>query len=175
MFFQLNEIPDEGLYFTENIKKDEFGIDQPDCSLSRNVDVAGFLEKISNDVFFKGKIRTTFHVVCSRCLKACTSDVEAEVTAHFVAQEEDRTPKAECELKQSDIDVEYYNEDRIDLKQPIHDQILLALPSVNFCQPDCKGLCPNCGTNLNDSDCGCGKGHAMDPRLEILKKLKHTT
>jgi uncharacterized protein len=174
MFFQLNEIPDGGLHFTEIIKRDQFNIDQADCTLSRNVDVAGFLEKISNDIFFKGKIRTGLNVVCSRCLKTCPSDVEAEVTALFVPHQEGQELKSECELKTSDIDIEYYDDNRIDLTQPIHDQILLALPSVNLCQPGCRGLCPNCGTNLNNEECGCGKGHAIDPRLEILKRLKNT-
>ena len=48
--------------------------------------------------------------------------------------------------------------------------ILLELPTKFLCKPDCKGLCHQCGKNLNEGKCGCS-ARQVDPRLEILKKL----
>ena len=62
------------------------------------------------------------------------------------------------------------SDERLDLNELLREDILLDLPSKYLCSPDCKGLCPKCGKNLNEGDCGCGTGE-VDPRLEILKSL----
>src|SRR6266404_3874944 len=51
------------------------------------------------------------------------------------------------------------------------EQLLLALPLKVICQSDCRGLCPNCGANLNHEDCRC-ETHATDPRMAPLARLK---
>lgn len=58
----------------------------------------------------------------------------------------------------------------IDLSELIRADILLELPLKNLCSPDCKGLCPICGANLNNNPCSCDS-HQVDPRLAYLKKL----
>ena len=65
------------------------------------------------------------------------------------------------------IEVQDY---QLDLDELIRADILLELPTKFLCSPDCKGLCPKCGRNLNEGPCGCNT-HQMDPRLEVLKKL----
>lgn len=59
---------------------------------------------------------------------------------------------------------------RLDLDELLREDILLELPSKYLCSEDCKGLCPKCGKNLNEGDCGCDH-REIDPRLEILKSL----
>ena len=58
----------------------------------------------------------------------------------------------------------------IELDDLLREDILLELPTKFLCKPDCKGLCPQCGKNLNEGKCGCS-ARQVDPRLEILKKL----
>lgn len=59
---------------------------------------------------------------------------------------------------------------KLDLDELATADILLELPSKHLCKPDCKGLCPDCGADLNETACDCGK-HRIDPRLEALKDL----
>ena len=61
-------------------------------------------------------------------------------------------------------------DESLDLEQLLTEDILLDVPSKFLCSPDCKGLCPVCGKNLNQGDCGC-KQDTVDPRLAILKSL----
>ncbi len=56
------------------------------------------------------------------------------------------------------------------LDELVSDDVLLALPSKNLCRPDCRGLCPCCGKNLNEGSCGCTPA-AADPRLDVLRQL----
>ena len=58
----------------------------------------------------------------------------------------------------------------VELDEIVISDILLNLPQKHLCKPDCKGLCPTCGQNLNSGGCGCKKT-SVDPRLEILKQL----
>lgn len=59
---------------------------------------------------------------------------------------------------------------KLELDDLVISDIILNLPSKNLCKEDCRGLCQNCGKNLNFGDCGC-KNEKVDPRLEILKQL----
>lgn len=58
----------------------------------------------------------------------------------------------------------------IDVDELVVTDILLELPSKHLCSDSCKGLCPKCGANLNEKDCGCNTC-STDPRLEVLKQL----
>lgn len=58
----------------------------------------------------------------------------------------------------------------IDVDELVVTDILLELPLKHLCSDSCKGLCPKCGANLNDTDCGCNT-RSIDPRLEVLKQL----
>jgi uncharacterized protein len=58
----------------------------------------------------------------------------------------------------------------IDLTPIIRDYAVLDIPISQVCKPDCKGLCPVCGANLNEGDCG-HRQESIDPRLAGLKAL----
>lgn len=58
----------------------------------------------------------------------------------------------------------------LELNDVVITDIILSYPQKFLCSEDCKGLCQNCGKNLNEGDCSCNKT-AVDPRLEILKQL----
>ena len=58
---------------------------------------------------------------------------------------------------------------QLDLDELVETDLWLELPSKSLCREDCRGLCPQCGKNLNEGLCGCGKKD-IDPRLEALKQ-----
>lgn len=59
---------------------------------------------------------------------------------------------------------------KIDLEQYIREEMLLAIPIGPLCNPDCKGLCPTCGANLNETTCN-HEDENIDPRMTILRSL----
>ncbi len=69
-----------------------------------------------------------------------------------------------------DSSVRFAN-DEIDLRQLMEEQFYLSLPMKPLCKDDCKGLCANCGTNLNKATCDCNT-QWEDPRLAALRDLK---
>ncbi|MFQ5483079.1 MAG: DUF177 domain-containing protein [Nitrospinaceae bacterium] len=173
LVFEPDSIPeDEGLPVDLTEKKSHFQIDPKDCSLAADVDITGHLTKVGAEVFFRGEFTTTLNLACSRCLEAFQSGASAKVSACFLQKSEAKESPDELGLDPRDIEVEFYSENKLDLTQPIYDQILLTLPFIPLCKPDCQGLCPQCGINLNLDSCHCSAESDVDPRLAVLQQLK---
>ena len=79
--------------------------------------------------------------------------------------------KEKREISEDDLTTAFYAEDQIDLGQLVMEQFHLALPMKPLCSEACRGLCPQCGTNLNTGSCECDS-RWEDPRLAALKALK---
>ena len=59
---------------------------------------------------------------------------------------------------------------QLNVETLVYDEILLNWPMKILCRPDCKGVCPVCGRNLNDGECGCDT-FVPDPRMAALKDI----
>ena len=119
-----------------------------------------------------GALTTTLELRCSRCLEAFTLPVNSAFDLRYLP-EGTAAPDADTddgELADDDTTATYYKDDEIDLGDLMREQIYLALPMKPLCRPDCKGLCPQCGTNLNSDTCQC-EARWEDPRLAGLKAL----
>jgi uncharacterized protein len=67
--------------------------------------------------------------------------------------------------------VEVPEDDEVDLRPLLIEQIQLNVPMKPLCRPDCAGICPTCGANLNAGSCGCAT-EEVDPRWKALEALK---
>ena len=79
--------------------------------------------------------------------------------------------KEELELKKEELEISHYYGDFVDLVPILCEQIILLIPIKPLCSPECKGLCPQCGTNLNYSSCDCPRC-CIDSRMAALKNFK---
>lgn len=116
-----------------------------------------------------GVVTTTLELACSRCLEPFELPVASSFDERYTPQSEN-TGEGEGEVGDDDLSVAYYQDDQIDLSQLMEEQFYLALPMKPLCREDCRGLCPSCGTNLNEATCGC-EVRWEDPRLAGLKAL----
>ena len=105
-----------------------------------------------------GTVRAEWVGDCRRCLGEATGALSAEVRELFEpgSDEEETYP-----LKSDEIDVEPL----------VRDAVLLELPLAPLCREACEGLCPVCGANRNEGDCG-HKPDDRDPRWAALDQLK---
>ena len=76
-------------------------------------------------------------------------------------------------LSEEELAVSVFDEGSIDVDEIVKEQILLAVPARTLCREDCKGICPECGTDLNTGQCDCA-AEEVDPRWAALKSLKET-
>ena len=110
------------------------------------------------------RMRFTAHVAgpCMRCL------ADADVAVEVDAREVDQPGTDDEELRSP-----YIDGDELDLSSWAHDALVLALPLQLVCRPDCKGLCPVCGTSLNEADPAEHRhAEAPDPRWAKLRELQ---
>jgi uncharacterized protein len=118
-----------------------------------------------------GRLSTTIELTCSRCAEPFTMPVDTAFELRFL-------PQALAGNKDEDPDDDptttFYADDRIDLGQVVREQCYLALPMKPLCTPDCRGLCPQCGINLNTERCDCNPTW-QDPRLAVLQSLTSRT
>jgi len=133
------------------------------------VDLDFDIRKDKEKFRLEGTARTALELTCSRCLEPFRMPVDAAFDLRFMPVSEMPTEE-EREMQEEDIDVSYYRDDEIDLNELLREQFYLALPMKPLCREDCKGLCPQCGTNLNAGTCSCTVAWE-DPRLAPLKEL----
>lgn len=117
-----------------------------------------------------GSVRTELELPCSRCLEGFRLPVDASFDLRYLPAAEMAT-EDEREIADEDLETSYYRDDQIELNELMREQFYLALPMKPLCRPDCRGLCPQCGANLNVSECACAPAWE-DPRLAPLKQLK---
>ena len=117
-----------------------------------------------------GHLTGELELTCSRCLESFTMPVATEFDLRYVPRTEN-VGEGEKQVEEDDLSTAFYSDDEIDLRHLIMEQFQLAVPMKPLCQESCRGLCPQCGTNLNTGSCSCTPKWA-DPRLEALKQFK---
>ena len=121
----------------------------------------------------EGTVKTILELPCSRCLEPYRLPVDVPFDLRYLPATAMST-EDESAIAEEDLETSYYRDDHIDLNELLREQFYLALPMKPLCREDCKGLCPQCGTNLNASECACETAW-QDPRLAALGKLKRST
>lgn len=120
-----------------------------------------------------GRLSGQLELTCSRCLEPFTLPVAADFDLRYVPRTEN-TGEGEKEVDEDDLATAYYSNEQIDLTHLIMEQFQLAVPMKPLCADDCKGLCPQCGTNLNTGTCDCNQKWD-DPRFAALRNLNSST
>lgn len=109
----------------------------------------------------KGKVQSELAVNCSRCLK----DFAYPLNFDF---EDEWLPQEIASLEEEDNAL-IFEKDEFSINDRMLEHILLHFPMKFICSEECKGLCPECGVDLNLMKCNCSN-EVIDPRLEILSK-----
>lgn len=117
-----------------------------------------------------GTVATELELPCSRCLEPLRLPIAAPFDLRYLPAS-DASTDVEREVDDQDLETSYYRNGEIDLNELLREQFYLALPMKPLCREDCRGLCAQCGTNLNAGACDCSPVWE-DPRLAALKGLR---
>jgi uncharacterized protein len=139
----------------------------PDFSLDK-VDVDCLITKTSGTVFIKGSFSALIDICCSRCLENTKLSIGSDF-AYTLIPAKTETSK-DLELKPEELETSYYHSDFIDLTHVICEQIILQIPIKVLCSEECRGLCQQCGANLNVSSCKCSSNY-LNSRMAVLKNF----
>ncbi len=143
--------------------------DEAGFSVGAPVHLAFDIFKDGSQFHLVGRVEATMTLACGRGLEEMALPVDLPFDLLYLPHKEN-VGEGEVEVEDDDLTTAYYRDEQIDLGQLVVEQFLLALPMKPLCRESCRGLCPECGTNLNTATCSCV--HAWtDPRLEGLKSL----
>lgn len=169
MIIDLVKLGTTPVEFDLPVPASEIDLDTENVRLLGDVTANGKVTKHIVQTDVEGVITADIEIDCTRCLDPMRRPLEIPFAASYTAPE-NYTTEREAELQPGDLDLSISEDDRIDIKELVREQILLNLPEQVLCKEDCKGLCQKCGANRNLIDCKCEEKEA-DPRWSALKDL----
>lgn len=172
MRIEVEGLTEAGKPFAHTYRPEEFALDEDEhARLTSPATVEGRASRKGEEVRLRGRINAEVEVLCDRCLAAVRLPLEVEFDAAFIPRELVARKTENVELLSEDMGLAAYEGDAVDLDELAREQLLLALPSRRLCREECKGLCPECGADLNAGQCSCEQG-GTDPRWSALADLK---
>ena len=122
------------------------------------------------DIRLVGKVEAQLEFSCARCLEPVDQEVNRAFDLIYRPLGVDRRAD-EVSISEAETEIGYYQGEGLLLEDVLREQVLLATPVRALCREDCKGLCPQCGGNLNVEQCQCEQ-HLSDPRWAALSEIK---
>ncbi|OPJ56926.1 YceD family protein [Alkalithermobacter paradoxus] len=156
------EVDSLDLNFVQEI--DTINYQGKDFKFTSPAKIEGRISRVHGDLYLDCKIEFSSVDTCGRCLKDIDIFVNADVQGFLVESEEEVL---------EDEDTFVYNGEELDFKEIVENAFILNVPRKVLCDEDCKGMCVNCGVNLNEAECRCidedENQEFIDPRLSKLK------
>lgn len=118
--------------------------------------------RVAEGILVQGELDALVNAECTRCLTSFREPITIELEDIL------SLPGAEVTLKRP---VRLDEDGWANLAPLIREYAWLGLPSSPVCQPDCRGICPECGGNRNLGECTCEDVERIDPRWEVLREL----
>ena len=167
MFIEIEDLKAEPLHVHHMFPIKEILFSHEDAELSAPITTDFVLTHKDRNLQIVGAVQTAIEFRCSRCIKEFSRPFSAHFDLYYLPQPKWTSEKAEIELKYEDMEVGYYDGIVFDVNVMVLEQIELAIPMKFVCREDCKGLCDQCGADLNEGVCLCKK-ETPDSRLSVL-------
>lgn len=145
-----------------HLDETSYTLGEREFSLPSGIDYDLMLTNAGEGILATGILTTHVVGTCDRCLSPAEFDVSGEVDEYYLFEESEDTGDDDDD----ELDFSLVSADNtIDLSGALLSTLVMETPFVVLCRPDCKGLCPVCGANLNEEDCG----HAAQIEEDRLK------
>lgn len=173
MFFSVKELELRKVRFQVAFPPGEIEFD-PGMQQVTPLEAEGSAELLSNtlgEIRVRGHLKTVMETPCDRCLESARFPIESDFDLFYrPAPADEQRTSDEVEIHEGETEIAFYQGDGLELKDILREYILLSMPMQKICKEACKGICPVCGQNRNNADCGCTVKPA-DDRWAALKHL----
>lgn len=115
----------------------------------------------------RGTLRATVTIACVRCLAERDQAMDIDIVEEFASESTDPTVETVDRDEPETAPIADYV---LDVHELARQQVTVNLPMAFVCRPDCRGICPTCGRNRNEGQCGC-EAEPADDRWGKLKDL----
>jgi uncharacterized protein len=167
--FNVAQLLQEPTGATRRYELDDEQLDLGDGRKVRPIKGNVRLTRTQNGVLADANVWGEIQIECGRCLTEVTQPLEFPFSEEYYQTVVVNTGAALPKPEEPDVFL-IDETHKLDLGEAMREYALLSVPMLPLCREDCKGLCPECGANLNDEECGCDTEQA-DERLAVLKQL----
>ncbi|HLR21381.1 MAG TPA: DUF177 domain-containing protein [Tissierellaceae bacterium] len=157
---------DKVYYFDGEVVNHDLNEVLDDFEIVSPIMYRGEIVKLEGSNIINVNINYKYKTRCDRCLKDAINKVQTSLSGKL----KDYGDASEKE-EENEEDVIYHNKGFLNLDKYIVMEVASSLPMKSLCSEDCKGICQQCGLDLNEGSCDC-TGNIIDPRLEKLKDFK---
>lgn len=142
--------PGDSYATSGKIDVDSYQVGEKTFQLEDGISYDAVFTNAGEGILLTGMVRAHVTGACDRCLDPAHFEIAGELQEYYLFSEPEHADE--------DEDYEVIGENRsIDLAEPVTDAVVMDTPFVVLCRPDCKGLCPICGCNLNYEVCDCAE------------------
>jgi uncharacterized protein len=167
MFFNVSGLVQEGIGATRTV--DVEGTIQVEGHAPERVAGIAELLRTKTGVLVRAHLSLVEPEVCSRCLKPLEETIRIDFEEEFQSTVDVRSGEI---MEDRDPDAFTIDEHHmLDLTEAVRQYREVSGEMAPLCRPDCRGLCPSCGQDLNMGDCACDKG-SIDERWSGLAALR---
>ena len=170
MRIELDKLEGNRSAFAHTYEAGEIVLDEETARLTEAPQINGRVARSGQEVRLRGTVTARAEVECDRCLKTVDVPIETQFDVTYIPTV-DYESAATAELQEEDLSVSVFDGEAIDIDDLVREQVLLALPPRMLCGEECKGLCPVCGADRNQTECACAPTE-IDPRWAGLAGLK---
>jgi uncharacterized protein len=178
MFIKIKDLELRKLEFDETIAPGviDFGEDLVQKTPLRAIGHAELIREnrggrnVVDDIRLVGSVSTEIENPCARCLEPVHNTVSEKFDLIYRPLGVDAKGD-EVAISEAETEIGYYQGEGLLLEDALKEQVLLALPVKRVCRSNCKGLCPQCGKNLNEESCDC-VATMPDPRWSALEDIR---
>jgi uncharacterized protein len=170
MLLSIKEMEVRKLPFAETWEPNGFDFSDPSVTQKGPLvaeGVAELLPDTGGEVHIKGRIRVEIGTECDRCLGRASFQIDTPIDLYYrpLDASADEDEKA---IDEGEAEMGFYEMPGLQLEDIVREQVLLALPMQRVCSETCKGICPVCGSNRNETNCDC-RLKTGDDRWKALK------
>jgi DUF177 domain-containing protein len=173
MFLSVKEMELRKIRFDETFQVGGIDFSGEDIEQTSPLHAVGTAEMLANtdgEVRVQGRINVEMAAECDRCLGRAKFPLDARFDL-FYRPMSDIARDEEVEIDAGEAEIGFYEAGGMELEDILREQILLALPMQRVCSEVCKGICPICGRNRNETECDC-RIETADDRWGALRKLQ---
>lgn len=163
---RLKNVDGASFDFEYSVSKEETAKECALGSTENGISFSGKAENRDRLITVTGTVSCVLEKICDRCGENVSVALNCDFREAFTNLPE----KADEEAMEDEDVIHLFDGDEIDLLPYAEQALFLAMPMKTLCRPDCKGLCPQCGINLNENECSCDKS-PIDPRFAVLADL----
>lgn len=172
MFLSIKEMEVRKVRFDETFQPGEIDFSDEDVKQSSPLHAAGVAELLANtdgEIRIQGRLTVKLQSECDRCLGRAEFPLDAGFDL-FYRPSQSLSAAEEVAIDEGEAEMGFYEGAGIELEDILREQITLLLPMQRVCSKDCKGICPVCGRNRNESACNC-REEPVNDRWNVLRKI----